>query len=65
MTDALENFIRSQLREIVGLQLPIARIAGARKMIQNRSVEDRAGVARGLAESERPSDRVAATLIPT
>lgn len=65
VTDAPENFIRSQLRGIVGLRLPISRIAGKRKMSQNRSVEDRAGAARGLAESERFSDRVVANLIQT
>jgi transcriptional regulator len=64
VTDAPEAFIRAQLRGIVGLRLPIARIEGKRKMSQNRSVEDRAGVAAGLAASERPSDRAAAFLIP-
>ena len=34
-------------------------------MSQNRNVEDRAGVAAGLAVSERPSDRAVAVLIPT
>jgi len=65
VSDAPEDFIRAQLRGIVGLRLPIERIEGKRKMSQNRSAEDRAGVAAGLATSERPSDRVAAVLIPT
>ena len=52
-------------RGIVGLRLPIARIEGKRKMSQNRSAEDRAGVAAGLAASERASDHAAAALIPT
>jgi len=55
--DAPEAFIRAQLRGIVGLRLPIARIDGKRKMSQNRSAEDRAGVAAGLAASDRASDR--------
>ncbi|WP_159349549.1 FMN-binding negative transcriptional regulator [Roseomonas harenae] len=65
VTDAPESFIRAQLRGIVGLRLPITRLDGKRKMSQNRSVEDRAGVAAGLGASDRPSDRAAAALIPT
>lgn len=60
VTDAPADFIRSQLRGIVGLRLPIARIEGKRKMSQNRSEADRAGVAAGLGAG----DRAAATLIP-
>ncbi|MBP0444800.1 FMN-binding negative transcriptional regulator [Roseomonas sp. SSH11] len=65
VTDAPESFIRAQLRGIVGLRLPITRLEGKRKMSQNRSAEDRAGVAAGLAASDRPSDRATAALIPT
>jgi transcriptional regulator len=61
--DAPEAFIRAQLRGIVGLRMPIMRLEGKRKMSQNRSAEDRAGVAAGLAASDRPSDRKVADLI--
>jgi transcriptional regulator len=64
VTDAPEDFIRAQLRGIVGLRLPIARLEGKRKMSQNRNEADRAGVAQGLAESDRAGDREAAALIP-
>ena len=64
VTDAPADFIRAQLRGIVGLRMPIARIEGKRKMSQNRSAEDRAGVAAGLAASDRPADRAVADLIP-
>jgi transcriptional regulator len=64
VTDAPEDFINAQLRGIVGLRLPITRIEGKRKMSQNRSLEDRAGVAAGLAASDRVSDHAAAALIP-
>lgn len=64
VSDAPETYIRSQLRGIVGLRLPIIRLEGKRKMSQNRSAEDHAGVARGLAESDRPMDRLVAGLIP-
>ena len=64
VTDAPDTFVRSQLKGIVGLRLPITRLEGKRKMSQNRSAEDRAGVATGLSASDRPGDRTAATLIP-
>lgn len=63
VTDAPEPFIASQLKGIVGLRLPITRLEGKRKMSQNRSEADREGVARGLAESDSPSDRAVAKLI--
>lgn len=63
VSDAPEAFIKSQLRGIVGLRLPITRLEGKRKMSQNRNAADRAGVAKGLAESDRPMDRLVAGLI--
>jgi transcriptional regulator len=64
VTDAPDAFIRAQLRGIVGLRMPITRIDGKRKMSQNRSAEDRAGVAAGLSSSDRAADRAVAALIP-
>jgi transcriptional regulator len=64
VTDAPVDFIKAQLRGIVGLRMPISRIDAKRKMSQNRSEADRAGVAAGLAESDRPSDRIVAGMIP-
>ncbi|MET4699279.1 transcriptional regulator [Constrictibacter sp. MBR-5] len=64
VSDAPEPYVRAQLRAIIGLRLPIARLEGKRKMSQNRTPEDRAGVAAGLATSDRPSDREAAKLVP-
>jgi transcriptional regulator len=64
VTDAPAEFIRSQLRGIVGLRLPIARIEGKRKLSQNRPAGDRQGVAAGLAESEREGDRIVSGMIP-
>ncbi|MFT3989236.1 FMN-binding negative transcriptional regulator [Aestuariivirga sp.] len=51
VSDAPSQFIASQLRGIVGLRLPITRIEAKRKMSQNRSAEDRAGVAEGLRDT--------------
>jgi transcriptional regulator len=64
VADAPEPFIRSQLRGIVGLRMPITRLDGKRKMSQNRNAADQSGVAAGLAASDRASDRHVATLIP-
>ncbi len=64
VTDAPSSFIQSQLRGIVGIRMPVSRIEGKRKMSQNRSAEDRAGVANGLASSHSPVDRQVANLIP-
>jgi transcriptional regulator len=64
VTDAPEAFIKAQLKGIVGMRMPIARIEGKRKMSQNRNSKDRTGVAEGLALSDRATDRVAARLIP-
>ncbi|ESY79244.1 transcriptional regulator [Mesorhizobium sp. LNHC220B00] len=64
VSDAPADFIQSQLRGIVGLRMPVVRLEGKRKMSQNRNASDRAGVASGLAASERPSDREVSALIP-
>ncbi|WP_439816945.1 FMN-binding negative transcriptional regulator [Zavarzinia sp. CC-PAN008] len=62
--DAPEAFIDGQLRAIVGLRLPIASLAGKRKLSQNRNAADRAGVAAGLASSTRATDQAMAPMIP-
>lgn len=64
VSDAPEAYIKSQLRGIVGLRLPISRLEGKRKLSQNRPAADRAGVAQGLAQSERPTERLVANQIP-
>jgi transcriptional regulator len=64
VSDAPPEFVRAQLRGIVGLRMPIARLEGKRKMSQNRSEADRHRVANGLLESEQLSDRAVAALIP-
>jgi transcriptional regulator len=64
VTDAPADFITAQLKGIVGLRMPITRLDGKRKMSQNRNAADRAGVIEGLSRSDRPEDRVVASLIP-
>jgi len=49
VSDAPEDFIKTQLRAIVGIELPVSRLVGKWKVSQNRPEVDRAGVVRGLA----------------
>jgi len=48
VNDAPSDFIRGQLRGIVGFRMRITKLEGKRKMSQNRSAQDRQGVAAGL-----------------
>jgi transcriptional regulator len=48
--DAPADYISSQIKGIVGLEIPITRIEGKWKASQNRSDADRAGVAAGLGD---------------
>lgn len=64
VSDAPADFIKAQLRGIVGLRMPITRLDAKQKMSQNRKVEDRAGVIAGLATSDSPVDREVAAMIP-
>ena len=50
VTDAPASFISAQLRGIVGLEIPIARIEGKWKVSQNQPEANRRGVVRGLEE---------------
>ena len=53
VADAPADFIAAQMRAIVGVEIPIARIEGKWKASQNRTPADRRGVAQGLAEGRR------------
>lgn len=48
VSDAPGAFIAAQIKGIVGLEIPIARIEGKWKVSQNRPAIDRAGVVDGL-----------------
>ena len=63
VSDAPEDYVRKQLSAIVGVRMTITSIEGKQKMSQNRPASDRAGVAEGLAASERQSDRAVSALI--
>lgn len=64
VSDAPPDFIKAQLKGIVGLRIPITRLDGKLKMSQNRSVVDRAGVVDALSSSTRHEDRDVARFIP-
>lgn len=49
VSDAPDDYVRGQLKGIIGFAMPLARLEGKWKMSQNRPAEDRAGVADGLA----------------
>jgi transcriptional regulator len=65
VTDAPENYIKAQLRGIVGIRMPIVNIEGKRKMSQNRPAEDRKGVRRGIEERGERHDIAVAAMVPT
>ena len=65
VSDAPADFIKAQLRGIVGFRMPITRIDAKRKMSQNRKLEDRVGVVAGLSDSDDPVDREVAAMIST
>lgn len=52
-SDAPEDFIAGLVRGIIGFRLTINRLEGKWKMGQNRPLEDRTGVADGLADEGR------------
>jgi transcriptional regulator len=62
--DAPEAFVKAQLRGIVGVRLPVARLEGKRKFSQNRSAADRAGVVRGLRAEGQPAALAVADRVP-
>jgi transcriptional regulator len=58
VTDAPADFIESQLKAIVGLEIEITKIKGKWKMSQNRPIEDAQGVAQGLSDPNDPHTNI-------
>jgi transcriptional regulator len=54
VNDAPEDYIRAQLKGIVGVVLHITRLEGKAKLSQNRTAADREGVIAGLAIENPP-----------
>ena len=64
VSDAPADYIVGMLKAIVGFALPIDRLIGKRKLSQNRSAADMAGVRAGLAASTDLRDQTLARFIP-
>ena len=62
--DAPADFVRRQLRAIVGIELPITRLEGKAKLSQNRPAADVAGAVAGLAAGSADEQAVAALMSP-
>jgi transcriptional regulator len=60
--DAPEQYLASQLKGIIGVEIPITRIEGKWKVSQNRPEVDRAGVVAGLRDGGEQA-AVMATLV--
>jgi transcriptional regulator len=63
VSDAPEDFIRSQLKGIVGLEVPIRRLEGKWKVSQNRTETDRNGVIEGLEKLNTPESLAMKALV--
>ena len=60
VTDAPEDYVTKNLRPIVGVEIVVERVEAKAKLSQNRSEEDRAGVAAGLVADGRDPDGLVA-----
>ncbi len=63
VSDAPPDFIGSQLKGIVGLELPIRRLEGKWKVSQNRTAREQQGVIDGLTELNTPKSLAMKTLV--
>jgi transcriptional regulator len=63
VTDAPEDYIRGQLKRIIGFEIPIARVEGKWKMSQNRPAQDRVGVVEGLLREGGPAEAGVAKIV--
>ncbi len=62
LRDAPEDYIRSQLRAIVGLELRVTRLEAKAKLSQNRSEADVLGAIDGLDRGSPPERQLAAAM---
>ncbi len=63
VSDAPKDFIKSQLKGIVGLELPIERLQGKWKVSQNRTESERKGVVEGLSKLNSPESLAMKALV--
>lgn len=65
VADAPADYLKGQLRGIVGVSFAVEAIEGKSKLNQNRTPADQRGVAAALERSEREADRQIADLMQT
>ena len=63
VTDASADYVENMVGAIIGLELPIARLAGKWKVSQNRPAQDREGAIDGLLREEGEAGAAMADLI--
>ena len=63
VADAPASFVEAQIKGIVGIEIPIARIEGKWKVSQNRPEADRKGVAEGLRADGGEARKAMADLV--
>jgi transcriptional regulator len=61
--DAPPDYVDRMLGAIVGIEIPVSRLAGKWKVSQNRSEADRSGVAEGLRQSDEVQAQAMAALV--
>lgn len=61
--DAPAEYLERMLGAIVGIEIPLTRLAGKWKVSQNRNEADRSGVAEGLSLQEDAQARAMAALV--
>lgn len=54
VSDAPSEFIRKQLNAIVGVEISITEVTAKRKLSQNKSADDQAGIVAGLHARDTP-----------
>jgi transcriptional regulator len=62
-SDAPRDYIEVMLRSIIGFRFAITRLEGKCKMSQNREMQDRDGVAKGLAKRGNGDDLALAEIV--
>jgi transcriptional regulator len=60
VSDAPDSYVTAQMKGIVGLEIPVARIEGKWKVSQNRPAVDQAGVVAGLRGGNSDAEIMAA-----
>jgi len=63
VSDAPPDYIQSQIKGIIGLEIPIRRLEGKWKTSQNRNERDRQAVSEGLAKQNTPESLAMKALV--